>query len=166
MSKVLSIIAPEGFQDKEYDDSKTAIEAAGHTVITASTADMAKGKFGLQVETDVLLSDAEVDDYDAIVFIGGPGCEEYFDDPDALNLAQDFYNDGKLTCAICAAPAILAHAGLLDDKKATCWKGVSGILKEYGADYSAKDVEQDGLIITGSGPAAATAFGEAVAKTL
>jgi len=166
MSKILSVIAPENFQDKEYEDSKEALEAAGHDVIVASTAGTAYGKFGAEVDVDVLLSDVKVDDYDAIMFIGGPGSVEYFDDPTALNLAQDFYNAGKLTTAICAAPSILANAGLLEGINATCWKGESDNLEDNGANYTGKNVEVDGLIITGDGPMSAAKFGETIAKVL
>jgi protease I len=166
MSKVLSVIAPTDFQDKEYEDSKDALEQAGHEVITASTAGTAYGKFGAEVDVDVLLSDADPDDYDAIMFIGGPGSFEYFDDPTALNLAQDFYNAGKLTTAICAAPSILANAGLLDGVRVTCWEGESNNLEDNGANYTGKNVETDGLIITANGPMSATKFGETIAENL
>lgn len=166
MSKVLSVISSIDFQDKEYEDSKNAIESAGHEIITASSTNVANGKFGAQVEADVLLNDVNADDYDAVMFIGGPGSEEYFDDPTALNLAQDFFNASKLTTAICAAPAILANAGVLDGKNATCWAGVSEMLTDSGANYTGKDVEVDGLIITGDGPMSATKFGKAIANSL
>jgi protease I len=166
MSKILSVISPNDFQDKEYGDSKAALEIAGHEVITASAAGTAHGKFGAEVDVDVLLSDASADEYDAIMFIGGPGAFEYFDDPIALNLAQDFYNAGKLTTAICAAPSILANAGLLEGKTVTCWDGEAGTLKEAGANYTGGSVEVDGLIVTGNGPMSATAFGETIAKAL
>ena len=100
------------------------------------------------------------------MFIGGPGSFEYFYDPTALNLAQDFYNAGKLTTAICAAPVILANAGVLDEKNATCWNGVANVLTDNGANYTGKDVEVDGLIITGDGPLSATKFGLAIAENL
>ena len=166
MAKILSVIAHQDFQDKEYGDSKAALEEAGYEVITASTTNVAHGSFDAEVEVDVMLSDVSSDDYDAIAFIGGAGCFEYFDDPTALNLAQDFYNAGKITAAICAAPSILANAGLIEGKKATCWEGESGNLKEKGGDYTGGNVEVDGLIITSDGPRSATKFGETIANSL
>ncbi|MBU0728070.1 DJ-1/PfpI family protein [Patescibacteria group bacterium] len=163
MAKILSIIAPEGFQDKEYGDSKTALLEAGHEVVTASTSIVAHGKFGSEVEVNLLIDDVSVDKYDAILFVGGPGSFEYFNDPVALKLAQDFYNAGKLTTAICAAPSILANAGLLSGRTVTCWEGEANNLKEKGANYTGKAVEKDGMIITADGPMSATAFGEAIA---
>ena len=166
MAKILSIIAPEGYQDIEYNDSKKALEAKGHTVITASTVEEAHGKYGGTQKTDILLKDVNPDDYDAVCFIGGPGAYQYFDDPTALNLAKTFYNAGKVTSAICCAPSIFANAGLLKGITATCYKAQTENLKEKGADYTGNPVEQDGLIITADGPSSSKAFGEKIAEAL
>lgn len=166
MATVLSIIAPEGYQDIEYNDSKQALKAAGHEVITASTVKEAHGKYGGTQKADVLLDEVNPEDYDAILFVGGPGSHGYFDDPDAHSLAKAFYASGKLTTAICAAPSILANAGLLDGKKATCFESQADNLKKKGATYTGQPVEQDGLIITGNGPNSAKAFGEKISDAL
>ncbi len=166
MAKILSIIASIDYQDKEYGDSKKALEAAGHTVVTASTAEEAHGRFGGTEKVDVLLGDVNVDDYDAILFVGGPGSHQYFDDPVAHKIAKDFLAVGKLTTAICAAPVILANAGLLEGVKSTCFPSHGETLKAKGAEFSGAPVEQDGLIITGDGPNSATAFGKKIAEAL
>ena len=57
MANILSIIAAEGFQDLEYNDSKEALEEAGHTVTTASTGPEAHGKLGSTVVPDIQLND-------------------------------------------------------------------------------------------------------------
>ena len=166
MAKILSVISPEEYQDIEYDDSKKALEKNGHTVITSSTAPEAHGKYGGIQKTDVLLDDVNPEDYDAICFIGGPGCHDYFDDPVAHNLAKAFLNSNKLTTAICAAPSILANAGLLKGVNATCFSGQADNLKKRGANYIGSHVEQDSLIITADGPNSAKAFGEKIAEAL
>jgi deglycase len=166
MAKVLSIIAPNGFQDIEYSDSKSAIELAGHDVITASSQTHATGKLGLGVKTDVLISDINPEEYDAIAFIGGPGIYDFFDNQDLQDIAKAFNEKGKPTCAICAAPVILANAGLLMDKNATCWDGEEKTITAKGAQYSGSDVEVDGNIITANGPSSAEKFGQTIADAL
>lgn len=166
MSKILIIIAAEGYQDHEYGAPKAILEAAGHETITCSTAEKAFGKFGDSTDVDVLLKDAKSDDYDAVAFIGGPGSFQYFDDPKAHELAKSFYDSNKLTCAICAAPGTLANAGLLEGKTATCWEGEGDHLREKGANYTGADVEKDGNLITASGPPAAEEFGQAIMDAL
>jgi len=166
MAKILSVIAPNGYQDIEYNDSKQALESKGHIVITASTVNEAHGKFGGKKKADILLSEVKPKDYDAILFVGGPGSHDYFDDPLAHKLAKEFLNTKKLTTAICAAPSILANAGLLKGIEATCFPGQIANIKSKGAIYTGKSVQKDGLIITADGPDSATEFGEKIAEAL
>mgnify|MGYP002725639071 CR=1 FL=1 len=166
MKRILSIIAPLNYQDKEYGDSKMALEAAGHSVITASTVLSAHGALGGSIEADMLLSDINPSDYDAVIFVGGGGCFDYFDDPTAQKIAKDFFNANKITAAICAAPSIFANAELLNGVTATCFPSQAEHITEMGANYTGAEVEQDGLMITASGPLAATKFGERIAEAL
>ena len=98
--------------------------------------------------------------------VGGSGASVFFDDPTAHKIAKDFLDAGKLTTAICAAPSILANAGLLQNIRSTCFPSQADNLKEKGANYTGTPVEQDGLIITADGPNSATAFGEKIAEAL
>ncbi|OGJ49154.1 hypothetical protein A2335_02390 [Candidatus Peregrinibacteria bacterium RIFOXYB2_FULL_32_7] len=164
--KILSFIAPQDYQDQEYGDSKMVLEANGHVVITASTAYDVTGKFGSKTKVDVLLNEVEEKNYSAIIFIGGPGIYDYFDNQLCQKLAKEFYNAGKLTCAICAGPSVLANAGILSGKKATCFESEIENLKIKGANYTGNDVEIDGNIITANGPHSAIKFGEAITEIL
>ena len=166
MKKILSFIAPTGFQDVEYADSKAALEEAGHQVITASDAPEAVGKFGSKVQVDVLLNDVKEEDYDALLLVGGPGIHAYFDDLRLHALARSFLVAGKVTAAICAAPSVLAKAALLEGKNATCFPGEQELLKSHGALVSGNGVEQDGLLVTAEGPESAHEFGERVSQLL
>ncbi|MDP2624748.1 MAG: DJ-1/PfpI family protein [Candidatus Peregrinibacteria bacterium] len=162
MTKVLMVIAPERYQDLEYERPKAVFEKAGYEVFTASTVEEANGKLGGTAKVDVQLTDVNHEDYDVVTFIGGTGVFDYFENPVAQEIATAFYNANKLTGAICAAPGILANAGLLKGKTVTCWSGEAEHMQEIGANYTGNPVERDGLIITGSGPDAATEFGEAI----
>jgi protease I len=165
--KVLMVIASNNFRDEEYSEPRKALEDAGARVTVAcSTLITAKGKLGLEVRPDILLSKAKESDYDGIVFVGGGGSKEYFESPVAHKLAQGFYNNGKLTSAICIAPAILANAGLLKTKKATSFPSSEETLKAKGAVFTGNDVESDGRIVTGVGPEAAGKFGKKLVEVL
>jgi len=107
-----------------------------------------------------------VDDYDAIIFVGGPGATEYFDNPIALNIARQAAYRGKVLAAICIAPAVLANAGVLGGIRATSFWSERDRLQNAGAIYTGAPVERDGLIITASDPRAARQFGRAIAQTL
>ncbi len=166
MAKILSIIAPQNYQDIEYGNSKSTLESAGHTVLTASSTEEAHGVFGGVEKVDLLLDNVNVDDFDVILFVGGGGCYDYFEDPVALKLSQDFFKAGKFTTAICAAPSILANAGLLNDVTATCFPSQADHIQEKGANYTGNPVERDGLIITADSPDSATLFGKKIAQAL
>jgi protease I len=165
--KVLMVIAADNFRDEEYSDPRKALEEAGARVTVAcSSLNTAKGKLGLEVKPDVLIGNARESDYDGIVFVGGGGSKEYFDSPVAHKLARSFYSKGKLTSAICIAPAILANAGLLKDKKTTSFPSSAETLRAKGAVFTGSNVESDGTIVTGVGPEAAKTFGEKLVQIL
>lgn len=167
MKKVVMIIAHENFRDEEFLVPAEILELNGTEVkVASSKLGPAKGKLGAMVKPDMLLKEVNIKDFDAIVFVGGPGAAEYFDDPVAHKLAKDAYASGKIVSAICIAPVILAKAGLLQGKKATVWESEGALLKSLGADYTGKPVEIDGKIITAAGPFAAKDFGEELVKAL
>jgi protease I len=165
--RILMIIAFDGFRDEEYLEPKKVLEQAGFKIVTASTQlGLAQGKLGAKTKADIILADVKPADYDAIVFIGGPGSHKLIDDPLAHKIAQEAAKLGKVLGGICAAAAILAEAGLLKNLKATSFSGVSDRLIKNGAHYTAGGLEVAGKIITADGPAHATAFGQAIVNAL
>lgn len=121
---------------------------------------------GAVVTPQILIDQVKVDEYEAIVFVGGVGAQEYFNHPIAHKIAKEAVNKGKILAAICIAPRILAEAGVLKGKKATVWASEGKILEEKGANYTGKSVEVDGNIVTGSGPQAAEEFAKSIIKLL
>jgi protease I len=166
MKRILFIISADGYQDVEYGEARKALEDAGHEVMVASTERVATGKFGGKAEADYLLEEVDPADFDAIVFIGGPGSHDFFEDARAHSLAKIFLDSEKITAAICAAPSILANAGLLVGVRATCFESQAENLKSRGAIVTGSPVEQVGFIITADGPSSARAFGEKIALAL
>jgi len=169
---IVLVVAQKDFQDKEFSDTKDALQKAGFKCdVAAKTIDPAEGKFGLKLMPDLTIEDAidSLDMYAGIVFIGGPGATVYIDDPDALSLAKRCFDKGKVTAAICIAPMILANAGILKNKNATVWDGdkeQSAYFAKNSIRYTGQDVSVDGNIVTGNGPMAARKFGEAIARLL
>ena len=167
MKKILMVIASSQFRDEEYQKPRAALEKGGVKVTVASSSlNEATGMLGLKVTPDVLLKDVEVEEYDGVVFVGGMGATEYWDNPAAHALARLAHASGKLTSAICLGPMTLANAGLLKGKRATIWKDAVADFKAKGVVYTGKPVERDGKLITGSGPEAAEEFGKALLEAL
>jgi 4-methyl-5(b-hydroxyethyl)-thiazole monophosphate biosynthesis len=66
---------------------------------------------------------------------------------------------GGYVAAICAAPSVLAHAGLLDGRAATSFPGFLDAESTPGLQLSMAPVVIDGRIITSRGPGTAIDFG-------
>ena len=165
--KILMIIAPKDFRDEELLVPKDFFEKSGAKVVVASKdVSEATGMLGTKVKIDINLSDINVDEYDAIIFVGGVGAKVYFEDLKAHEIARESYEKGKVLAAICIAPSILANAGLLKNKKATAFPSEEDNLVSKGAIYTGNDVEVDGKIVTAKGPFAAKIFAEEIAKLL
>lgn len=164
--RVVMIIAPENFRDEEYMETREALEKKGVEVSVASIANPAiSGIDKKEVKVDMMLPEV-TDEFDGIVFVGGGGAKIYFTNQTALALAKKYYDEGKVVAAICIAPLILGHAGIMTDKKATCWDGNAKDLEDFGAEYSGKKVEVDGNVISANGPKASSKFGKKIAKAL
>ncbi len=170
--KIAMIIAFRGFRDEEYFIPKNTFESKNFKVTTCSTKKgKAIGKLGGEANVDILLSEVRPEDYDAVVFVGGPGAVNYIDNEICHQIAKETVNKGKVLGAICIAPAILAKAGVLEGKKATVWSSVIDksavkILKNSGAEYIPDSVVVDGAIVTAPGPKFAKDFAETVINTI
>ena len=165
--RAVLITARENFRDEELFETRRVLDAAGvETVIASTKIGPIRGMLGNIAEATILVNQVRVDDYDAIIFVGGLGAAEYFDNPVALNIAREAAHKRKVLAAICIAPTILANAGVLNGVRATSFLSERERLQQAGAIYTGVPVERAGLIITGSGPMAAVLFGQAIADAL
>lgn len=167
MPNVLMVIAPEVFRDEEYAHPKAVLEARGATVTTASVAPgTCRGKLGMTAEASLGVDEADASEYNAVVFIGGAGAQVFFDDPAAHTLARATLESGGVLGAICIAPSILGHAGLLESVRVTSFPSQEDDLRQHGATWTGAPVEIDGAIVTANGPDAAQDFGHAIADAI
>lgn len=167
MEKILMVVAPVNFRDEEYQKPKAVLENAGYQIVTASKGTQtAKGMLGATANVDQNIIGVNISDYSAVVFIGGSGASVYFNDQTILNLAKEAVSQGKVVGAICVAPSILANAGTLVGKSATCFASEMENLLSKGAKYTGEHVTVDGKIVTADGPEAAEEFGQKILETL
>lgn len=165
--KVVMIIAKNGFRDEELKEPKAVLEEGGVKVVLASSSTgTASGMLGARVKVEKTINEINPSDYDAVIFVGGRGASEYWQNPTAHSIAKKANEQGKLVCAICIAPVTLAKAGLLSGKRATVWSSEANQLKQAGAVYTGGGVEVDGNIITADGPGSAKAFGRTILEKL
>lgn len=167
---VVIVIAPERFRDEELEQPRRALEAAGHRVTVASTRPgTATGMLGTKVAIDATLAQVKAEDCDALVIAGGSGAPQHLWDAGPLiALVKAVHAAGRPVGAICLAPPVLARAGILHRRRATCFPADRALLelKRGGATPVEEPVVRDGTIVTANGPEAAAAFGDALAQLL
>ncbi len=188
--KIAMVIAFRDFRNEEYFVPKEILEKAGAEIKTASNKKgKAIGADGGEVDVDLLVSEVNpaefadlqsksshdsiqsISSFDAVVFVGGPGCLENLDNENSYNLVKETVAKNRLLASICVSPVILAKAGVLKNKSATVWsnaldKSAIEILEQNGANYQAQDVVVDGKIITANGPDAARKFADTLIGVL
>jgi protease I len=169
---IAMVIAFRDFRDVEYFIPRDIFSRAGAKVKTVSAQKgVAVGADGGEVPVDLTVDEFQAKNYDAVVFVGGPGMAKNLEKESFHKIARETVGAGKILGAICIAPALLAKAGVLSGKKATVWsspldKSPIKILEEEGAIYQNIEVVVDGRIITANGPAAARNFAEAIVEAL
>ena len=149
-----------GFEEIEGLTALDVLRRAGEEIMTVGAgSEKIVGSHKVPVICDTTVDKIEkTDDLKAVILPGGM--------PGTLNLEADktvqeyidFANEkGALVCAICAAPSILGHKGLLQGKKAVCFPGFEKDLA--GADICENGVVRDGNIITAKGMGVSLEFG-------
>jgi len=134
------------------------LRRAGITVVSAGLdAQQVRASRGTVLIPDTTLDAALERSYDLVVLPGGqPGSNNLKADQRILSLLKTMAQQDKYICAICAAPAVLAAAGVLDGKRATSFPGAldafPGVQQQTGA------VVEDGKLITSRGPGTAMDF--------
>jgi len=118
-----------------------------------------QGSRGTMLLPDITLDAASLQDFDMIVLPGGqPGATNLENDTRILALLKKMAATGKFTAAICAAPKVLAVAGLLDGKRATSFPGALDAQQFPGIHLETRAVVRDGQVITSRGPGTAMDF--------
>jgi protease I len=159
----LLVVPSQGFQDEELLVTKRALEQAGVQVMVASTRmGLLTGMLGGAIRGDLLLNQANLDNFNGIVFIGGVGTIDYLNNSTVLSLARQAAVRRKVLAAIGTAPSILASAGVLKGVRSTALLSEQARLVQGGAIYTGNAVEKDGLIITATGALAASTFARAI----
>ncbi len=167
MPKVLVPLA-QGCEEIEAITIVDVLRRADLDVVTAGlTKDCVKGAHGVCICPDMGLDQALEGNFDMVVLPGGlPGTDNLEADPRITGILKDMAGAGKFIGAICAAPRVLANAGLLDGKRATGYPGCIDGGKYPALTCTGAAVERDGKVITSRGPGTAMDFALAIVETL
>lgn len=159
MASVLVPLA-EGCEELEAVTILDLLVRAGIHVVSAGLREgPVKCSRGTVIIPDLDLDSALKQEFDMIVLPGGlPGADHLDHDPRIRTLLLSMSASSKFIAAICAAPKVLASAGLLDNKQATSYPGVIDTMDITGLQYSTHAVVCDGTVITSRGPGTAMDF--------
>lgn len=155
MAKVYEFLA-DGFEEIEALSPVDVLRRGGVETVTVSIMGRREvvSAHGVTVVADLMIEEAgDISDADMLLLPGGmPGSTNLRDHQGVIAALQRQAQAGKRVGAICAAPLVLAHAGLLHGRRATIYPGMAAHLGD--AIYEEKLVVEDGLITTAEGPAA------------
>jgi 4-methyl-5(b-hydroxyethyl)-thiazole monophosphate biosynthesis len=167
MPRLLVPLAP-GCEELEAVTIIDLLRRAGIEVVSAGLQDgPVKCSRGTVLLPDATLDDALKQDYDMVVLPGGmPGAKNLNEDPRIKTLLRKMADSGRFTGAICAAPFVLAEAGLLSGKRATSYPGFVDKMGLPDVEYVNDPVVQDGKVITSRGPGTAMDFALALVEIL
>jgi protein deglycase len=167
MAKALVFLAT-GFEEIETVTIVDVLRRANIDVTVAGlTPNIIEGAHAMKIAPDKSIDDVKVDDFDAIVVPGGnPGYKNLRNDPRVIGMIKKAFNSDKLVAAICAAPAVLSDAGVLEGKSCTIYPGMENELENGGGKPKQDMIVVDGNIITSRGPATALPFALKLAERL
>ncbi len=163
-SKILIITGDAG-ESYETLYAMHRFQEAGYKTMIASTSvkrlnlvihefepgwDTYKESKGYQIESDISFDDVTASDYEALLLIGGRAPEYLRNNARVIEITQQFSKSGKYIFAICHGIQILVTAGLVKNKKITCYEHVRFEVESCGGNYvSTDEAVQDGKLITG-----------------
>jgi len=159
MPRVLVPLA-QGCEELEAVTVIDLLRRAGIEVVAAGlTAGPVRASRGVVLVPDRTLDEVADEDFDMIVLPGGlPGADHLDDDARIRHMLQRAAAAGRYTAAICAAPKVLASAGLLDGRQATAYPGVLDRLNLPRTEVLHRAVVTDGHVVTSRGPGTAMDF--------
>jgi protease I len=156
--KKVAILATNGFEQSELLKPRAALEEAGaETHLVSPESKMIRGwdvdKFGDTVPVDIHLSDADAEDYDALLLPGGVmNPDKLRVIPEAVEFVQAFFEAGKPVAAICHGPQLLIEADVVDGRRMTSYPSIKTDLINAGADWVDEKVVVDQGLVTSRKP--------------
>jgi len=162
--KKVAIITENGFEEVELTSPKKALEAAGATVhIVSPQKNKVKAwnhdHWTIEIPVDVNISNANAEDYDALVVPGGVlNPDQMRINKDCVSFAKEFLKSGKPLAAICHGPQLLIETGLLQGRNMTSYPAIKTDLINAGVIWEDKEVIVDHGLVTSRSPKDLDAF--------
>lgn len=159
----LIFLPKKDFNEEEFTIIKKRLLKAGKQLfITSDDHSVCSGSKGMKVKSDTSFYNVNINNFAALILIGGSGSRNYWKNESLHKIVKKFFDSKKIVAAICSSPIILAKAGILQNKKATCYSEDKMELINSGIDYQDRNVVVDGNVVTADSVNSALQFVEAV----
>ena len=163
---ILFFAAPQ-YEDLELWYPKLRLEEEGAKTVVAGLGEKVYiGKKGYAVTADVHVDDVYVETYDGLVIPGGWAPDAMRRSDQLLRVTREMVEAGKPVAFICHAAWVLASAGLLKGRRATCVRAIRDDVVNAGAAYVDEPVVVDGALISSRTPADLPQFCRALIAAL
>ena len=170
--RIAFLVAAEGIEKAELVEPWGAVSDAGHTpqLLSPESGEVQLFEHLDKADTqpvDVAVSDAKVDDYDALVLPGGVANPDALRmDADAVRFVAEFVASGKPVAAICHAPWTLIEADVVRGKRLASWPSLQTDIRNAGGTWVDEQVVVDGNLITSRNPGDIPAFNGALLEAI
>jgi protease I len=162
--KRVAIITENGFEEVELTSPKKVMEDAGIKVDVISPQKNKvkawdKDHWSIEIPVDVDITNANADDYDALMIPGGVmNPDKMRTNEDCVQFAKDFLESGKPVGAICHGPQLLIETGLLNGREMTSYPSLKTDLINAGVNWKDEEVIVDNGLVTSRSPKDLEAF--------
>lgn len=166
----VAALATHGFEEIEFTSPRDALQEAGATVdLVSPESDSIRSwdrtDWGKDHPVDRTLSEASVDDYDALLLPGGVlNPDTLRIDDDALTFISRFFDQDKPVAVICHAPWLLIEIGQVDGRRITGYTSIVRDLINAGGDFIDEETVLDGNLLTSRNPEDLPAFNREMVK--
>jgi protease I len=162
-ASVLVIVPPEAFDEQGLRHLRSALENVhvATRCVSSRSEDMVLGVLQDEFLVDGSAADETLDNYVAVVLVGGTSAESMASDPDVLRLVRLAFEADKLVGAWGRSVSVLARAGLLEKRRVAGDPAIADEIRAAGGRYSPRPVQVDGQLITGSDESAGMRFAKA-----
>jgi protease I len=162
-NSILIFLPKKDFNEEEFTVVKKRILKSGKQVfITSDDQYVCSGNKGMKVKSDTSFYNINVNNFSGFILIGGTGSRNYWKNETLHKIIRKFSDSNKIIGAICSSPITLAEAGVLQNKKATCFSEDKNELINAGIEYQDRNVVVDGSVVTANHSHSALQFAEAV----
>lgn len=162
--KKVAILVTDGFEESEFTEPKTKLEASGSTVHViaphnGSVKAWKNGEWSNEYDVNLTLDEADEANYNALVLPGGViNPDKLRREKSAIEFTKAFFKSGKPVAAICHGPQLLIEAGALKGREMTSFPSVRTDLENAGARWTDKEVVVDQGLVTSRTPNDLEAF--------